>query len=77
MKARKSTSGHGPPPSASNMEKTVKHFSKFAVAGLLAVATLTPAAAADISGAGASFPYPVYTKWADAYKKATGIGLNY
>jgi ABC-type phosphate transport system substrate-binding protein len=30
-----------------------------------------------ISGAGATFPYPVYAKWADAYKKETGIGLNY
>src|SRR5262245_56373699 len=36
-----------------------------------------PARAADIAGAGASFPYPVYTKWADAYKKETGTGLNY
>ncbi|HEY6482414.1 MAG TPA: phosphate ABC transporter substrate-binding protein PstS [Steroidobacteraceae bacterium] len=34
-------------------------------------------AATDISGAGATFPYPVYAKWADAYKKQTGIGLNY
>jgi phosphate transport system substrate-binding protein len=33
--------------------------------------------AADISGAGASFPTPIYAKWADAYKKQTGIGLNY
>lgn len=33
--------------------------------------------AADISGAGASFPYPVYAKWADSYKKATSVGLNY
>src|SRR3954471_6830441 len=33
--------------------------------------------AADISGAGATFPYPVYAKWADAYKKETGIGMNY
>ena len=33
--------------------------------------------AADISGAGATFPYPVYSKWADTYKKDTGIGLNY
>ena len=33
--------------------------------------------AADISGAGATFPYPVYAKWADAYKKETGVGLNY
>src|SRR5437016_373041 len=32
--------------------------------------------AADISGAGATFPYPVYSKWADAYKKQTGVGLN-
>jgi len=45
-------------------------------AGALAVAAL-PAAAADISGAGATFPYPIYAKWADAYKKETGIGLNY
>src|SRR6202140_5093315 len=35
------------------------------------------AAAADISGAGATFPYPIYAKWADAYKKETGNGLNY
>jgi phosphate transport system substrate-binding protein len=38
---------------------------------------MTPARAADISGAGATFPYPVYAKWADAYKKETGVGLNY
>ena len=37
----------------------------------------TAAYAADITGAGASFPYPVYAKWAEAYKKETGIGLNY
>jgi phosphate transport system substrate-binding protein len=37
----------------------------------------TIALAADISGAGATFPYPIYAKWADAYKKETGIGLNY
>ena len=35
------------------------------------------ASAQDISGAGATFPYPIYAKWADAYKKETGIGLNY
>ena len=45
----------------------------FALAGALA----TVAQAADISGAGATFPYPLYAKWADAYKKETGIGLNY
>jgi len=37
----------------------------------------TQAQAGDISGAGATFPYPIYAKWADAYKKETGIGLNY
>jgi phosphate transport system substrate-binding protein len=35
------------------------------------------AQAADISGAGATFPYPIYSKWADAYKQQTGVGLNY
>ena len=37
----------------------------------------TAAMAADITGAGATFPYPVYAKWAEAYKKQTGVGLNY
>jgi phosphate transport system substrate-binding protein len=45
-------------------------------AGALAAASI-PATAADISGAGATFPYPIYAKWADAYKKETGVGLNY
>ncbi len=40
-------------------------------------AMIVPAAAIDISGAGATFPYPIYAKWADAYKKNTGVGLNY
>ncbi len=35
------------------------------------------AVAADITGAGATFPYPIYAKWAEAYKKETGTGLNY
>ena len=35
------------------------------------------AAADDISGAGATFPYPIYAKWAEVYKNQTGIGLNY
>jgi phosphate transport system substrate-binding protein len=33
--------------------------------------------AAEITGAGATFPYPIYAKWAEAYKAATGTGLNY
>jgi len=45
----------------------------FAAAALLSASAL----AADITGAGATFPYPIYAKWADAYKKETGVGLNY
>ena len=48
-----------------------------AAAAIAAVFTVNTAVAADISGAGATFPYPIYAKWADAYKKETGIGLNY
>lgn len=48
---------------------------------LIAAAALSvvagAASAMDISGAGATFPYPIYAKWADAYKKETGNGLNY
>ena len=59
------------------MESTLKHWTAFAAAGFLAVAAFVPANAADISGAGATFPYPIYAKWADTYKKETGNGLNY
>lgn len=48
----------------------------------IAIATVTvlavsPVLAADVTGAGATFPYPIYAKWAEAYKKENGIGLNY
>jgi len=33
--------------------------------------------AASITGAGATFPYPIYAKWADAYKTQTGVSMNY
>ena len=54
----------------------MKHLTTIAVAGLLA-ATVLPAFAADITGAGSTFVYPVLAKWADVYKKNTGVGLNY
>ena len=47
-----------------------------AAAALTAVA-MGSAFAADITGAGATFPFPIYAKWAEAYKKETGTGLNY
>ena len=43
---------------------------------LLAAATFS-AHSADITGAGATFPFPIYAKWAEAYKAQTGIGMNY
>ena len=45
--------------------------------GALALGGISVAQAANISGAGATFPYPIYAKWADAYRKETGNGLNY
>jgi phosphate transport system substrate-binding protein len=58
------------------MHKMIFMTRALGVAGALAVAVVQ-AQAADISGAGATFPYPIYAKWADAYKKETGNGLNY
>jgi phosphate transport system substrate-binding protein len=58
--------------------KTLLKAGLFAVAGLVSAAVIAGSAmAADIVGAGASFPYPIYSKWAAAYKTKTGIGLNY
>lgn len=51
-------------------------FKTFVVTATMAGSILA-ASAADISGAGATFPYPIYAKWADTYKKETGNGLNY
>jgi phosphate transport system substrate-binding protein len=51
---------------------------KFArILALALTATTLSAAATDITGAGATFPYPIYSKWADAYKKQTGTAMNY
>ena len=55
---------------------TKRIISGVALAASSIVLSLT-AHAADITGAGATFPYPIYSKWAEAYNAATGIGLNY
>src|SRR6266516_4052931 len=59
----------------------MRHFIRSAAVAIAMAAastlSLSAAMAADISGAGATFPYPIYAKWADAYKKQTGIGMNY
>jgi phosphate transport system substrate-binding protein len=43
----------------------------------VATALFATLAQAQITGAGATFPYPIYAKWAEAYQKQTGVGLNY
>jgi len=45
-------------------------------AAMIAFGT-SPATAVDITGAGATFPYPIYAKWAEAYKQKTNVGMNY
>ena len=55
---------------------TKRIISGVALAASTIVLSLT-AHAADLTGAGATFPYPIYSKWAEAYNAATGIGLNY
>ncbi len=57
------------------MKSSIK--SLFAGVAVSVAVAAAPAMAADISGAGATFPYPIYAKWADSYKKETGNGLNY
>ena len=52
-------------------------FIRSLVGGAALALGLSTANAADITGAGATFPYPIFAKWAEEYKKATGIGLNY
>jgi phosphate transport system substrate-binding protein len=64
--------GRGP----DNLKEACMFLRSFISAALVA-AGVTCAHAGDISGAGATFPFPIYAKWADAYKKDTGNGLNY
>src|SRR5580765_8323726 len=58
-------------------------FVSFSRASVLAASALAlglmshSSLAVDITGAGATFPYPIYAKWAEAYKQKTGVGLNY
>jgi phosphate transport system substrate-binding protein len=46
-------------------------------ASVIGIFAGSAAHAVDITGAGATFPFPIYSKWAEAYKKETNIGLNY
>ena len=53
----------------------MKHL--FVSVAIAATSIAASAQAANITGAGATFPYPVYAKWAELYQKASGVGLNY
>lgn len=58
----------------------MKFTSKFTLIALSSIAALTvslPAYSQDVTGAGASFPAPLYSKWASDYNKATGVKINY
>lgn len=55
----------------------VKRLARHAAAVSVALLAVGHAAAANITGAGATFPYPIYAKWADTYKRETGTGMNY
>jgi phosphate transport system substrate-binding protein len=54
-----------------------KQMFKTMIAGAAAMMVMSSAFAADVTGAGATFPYPIYAKWAEMYKGATGNGMNY
>src|SRR5260370_18068315 len=65
------------PASLFEMEQTL-HPYRFILLGIAAAAALCfGARAAEINGAGATFPYPIYAKWAEAYAAKTGLKMNY
>ena len=57
--------------------KTKRNFVKTLAMTAIASLAIGTAFAAEITGAGATFPFPIYSKWAEAYKAATGTGMNY
>src|SRR6516162_8407557 len=59
------------------MEQIVNAFRTALLAVSAAAAIAFTAQAAEISGAGATFPYPIYAKWAEAYAAKTGLKMNY
>src|SRR6516225_4560784 len=59
------------------MYQQAARLARAAAIGFAICAAPSLSQAADITGAGATFPFPIYAKWAEAYKAKTGIGLNY
>ena len=56
---------------------TKRTFLKTVAAAAFASLAMSSAMAADLTGAGATFPFPIYAKWAEGYKAVSGIGMNY
>jgi phosphate transport system substrate-binding protein len=57
--------------------RTITFAGVIAATALLPAVPFSPAAAMEISGAGATFPYPIFSRWAEAYQKESGILVNY
>ena len=55
----------------------ISSITRIAALALVAGLAATPSHAQSLTGAGATFPYPIYSKWFDAYAKATGVKVNY
>jgi phosphate transport system substrate-binding protein len=53
------------------------NFTKNLVSAVVTTVISVSAFASDITGAGATFPFPVYSKWAEAFKAKSGVGVNY
>ena len=57
--------------------RLLQHSLKFVALGAIVLAPAVKASAVSLTGAGATFPYPLYARWFDAYNKATGTQINY
>ena len=55
----------------------MKLFAKATLIAVMAASAVVPAAAQDLTGAGATFPYPIYSKWFSDYATKTGVKINY
>ena len=60
-----------------NIDRRWRRMRRAGAAGLIALAAAAPALAQSLTGAGATFPYPIYSKWFDVYNKKTGVEINY
>src|SRR2546423_15190978 len=60
-----------------NVLRLIRMVAAIGLLSALAALAAGSAVGAEISGAGAAFPYPVYAGWAEGYKEAAGVGVDY